>query len=142
VHDATFERLWGDPHPVGALSWKEIARLGEPGVRVPRLADLLELSATTKVPLVLDQKDAAAGAAAARLVERVGPEHTAFCGATEGLLDIRRMLPHATIFCNDSGLRTPDLRVLGRDATAVLQPALARAVARPGAGAARRSGSR
>jgi glycerophosphoryl diester phosphodiesterase len=112
VHDATFERLWGDPHPVGALSWPEIARLGGPGVRVPRLADLLELSTAAAVPLVLDQKDPAAGAAAARLVERAGAERTAFCGATEGLLDIRRMLPEATIFWNDPEPGTPDLRVL------------------------------
>lgn len=112
VHDATFERLWGDTHPVGALAWPEIARLGDVGVRVPRLADLLELSTAAGVPLVLDQKDPAAGAAAARLVERVGAERTAFCGATEGLLDIRRMLPQATIFWNDPGPGTPDLHVL------------------------------
>ena len=66
----------------------------------------------TGVPLVIDQKDAAAGAAAARLVERIGAERTAFCGATEGLLDIRRMLPQVTIFANDLGMDSLDLRVL------------------------------
>jgi glycerophosphoryl diester phosphodiesterase len=112
VHDATFERLWGDPHPVGSLSWPEIAALGEPGRRVPRLAELLELSIGAEVPLVIDQKDPAAGAAAARLVERVGAEQTAFCGEVEGLGDIRRMLPKATIFLGDVGLAPVDLRVL------------------------------
>jgi glycerophosphoryl diester phosphodiesterase len=112
VHDATFERLWGDPHPVGSLTWPEIARLGGPEGRVPRLAELLEVSVAAGVPLVLDQKDAAAGVAAARLVERVGAEGTAFCGSTEGLLDIRAMYPDATIFYNDFGLHAPDVRIL------------------------------
>ncbi|HEY5515482.1 MAG TPA: glycerophosphodiester phosphodiesterase [Pengzhenrongella sp.] len=112
VHDATFERLWGDPRPVGSLSWPEIARLGRPGVRVPQLEELLELSISTGVRLVLDQKDAAAGAAAARLVERVGAERTAFCGSTEGLLDIRRGWSKAVIFYNSRGLQSPDVRIL------------------------------
>lgn len=112
VHDATFERLWDDPHPVGSLTWSEIARLGVPGVRVPRLAEVLELALGSGTVLVLDQKEPAAGAAAARLVERVGAERTAFCGSVEGLLEIRRMLPKSTIFYNEVGLQAPDLRVL------------------------------
>jgi len=112
IHDETFERLWGDPHPVGSLTWPQIARLGESGERVPRLEDALELSMRTGVPLVVDQKSPAAGLAAARLVDRLGASRTAFCGATDGLLEIRALLPDATIFCNAERVEPLDLYVL------------------------------
>jgi len=100
IHDETFERLWSDPHPIGSLTWPEIARLGGPAERVPRLAEALELSIATGVPLVIDQKSPAAGLAAARLVDRISASRTAFCGSADGLLEIRALLPEATIFCN------------------------------------------
>jgi glycerophosphoryl diester phosphodiesterase len=112
VHDDTFERLWGDPRPVAATTWRDIARLGGGEDRVPRLVDLLELSLATGVPLVLDQKHPIAAMAAARLVERVGATSTAFCGSTEGLAAIRAAYPEATIYLNDASLALPDIRLL------------------------------
>ncbi len=112
VHDDTFERLWGDPRPVAAMTWEQIARLGSADVRVPRLADLLEVSRATGVPLVLDQKHPVAAMAAARLVQRMGVTDTAFCGSTEGLVAIRAERPDATIYLNDASLLPPDIRLL------------------------------
>lgn len=97
---------------MAALTWEQIARLGDGDVRVPRLAELLEASAATGVPLVLDAKHPAAAMAAARLVERAGPATTAFCGSTEGLVAIRAAYPGATIFLNDAAPQPPDLRLL------------------------------
>jgi len=112
IHDETFERLWSDPHPIGSLTWPEIARLGGPAERVPRLEEALELSIATGVPLVVDQKSPAAGLAAARLAGRMDANRTAFCGATDGLLEIRALLPGTTIFCNVERVEPLDLHVL------------------------------
>lgn len=112
VHDATFARLWTDPRPVASMTWGEIARLGRPGLRVPRLEELLEHSVATGVPLVLDQKEQAAGAASARLVERVGADRTAFCGETSALLEVRRISARACIFYNDTSSAGPDQEVV------------------------------
>lgn len=112
VHDDTFERLWGDPRPMAAMTWEQIARLGEGEVRVPRLADLLEISLSSGIPLVLDQKHPVAAMAAARLVDRMRATATAFCGSTEGLVAIRAARPDATIYLNDSSPTPPDIRLL------------------------------
>ena len=112
VHDDTFERLWGDPRPVAAMTWAQIERLGHGSQRVPRLADLLELSVSTGIPLVLDQKHPIAAMAAVRLVERMGATSTAFCGSTEGLVAIRAARPDVTIYLNDDEPTLPDLRLL------------------------------
>lgn len=112
VHDETFERMWADPRTVAAMTWPEIAALGSGDVRVPRLADALELSVERGVPLVLDQKHLSAGLAASRLVERTGAALTRYCGSTDGLLAIRERDPDATIYLNDTALALPDVRLL------------------------------
>jgi len=112
LHDDTLERLWGDPRPVAATTWEHIVRLGDGELRVPRLADLLERSMSTGIPLVLDQKHPIAAMAAARLVQRVGATDTAFCGSTEGLVAIRAAHPGATIYLNDHSYAPPDIRLL------------------------------
>jgi glycerophosphoryl diester phosphodiesterase len=112
IHDDTFQRLWGDPRPVAAMTWDQIARLGGGGERVPRLVDLLEVSVSAGVPLVLDQKHPIAAMAAARLVQRVRASETMFCGSTEGLVAIRGARRDATIFLNDASFTPPDIRLL------------------------------
>jgi len=112
VHDDTFERLWGDPRPVAAMTWDDISRLGTGEQRVPRLVDLLEISRSSGIPLVLDQKHPVAAMAAARLADRMRMPSTAFCGSTEGLVAIRAARPDATIYLNDASLQPPDIRLL------------------------------
>lgn len=114
VHDDTFARLWGDPRPVSAMTWPEISALGTEGLRVPRLAELLEISRDTGVPLVLDQKHPVAALPAHRLVQEMRADGTAYCGSTEGLLEIRSADSGATIYLNDAGLRLPDVRLLAQ----------------------------
>lgn len=112
LHDDTLERLWDDPRPVAAMTWPQIARLGSGEQRVPRLSELLELSMSTGIPLVLDQKHPIAAMAAARLVDRMHARATAFCGSTPGLVAIRAARPDATIYLNDDSLTPPDVRLL------------------------------
>ena len=114
VHDDTFARLWDDPRPVSALTWPEIALLGEGDLRVPRLAELLEIATDAGVPLVLDQKHAVAALPALRVVRAARADGTAFCGSTEGLLEVREAAPGATIYFNDAGLQLPDVRLLAQ----------------------------
>ena len=117
LHDDTLTRHWGDPRPVSALTWPEIERLGDAGTHVPRLEELLDLSAETGVPLVIDQKHPIAALPAADVVRRHRADGTAFCGSTEGLLEIRATDRDATIYFNDTTLQLPDIRLL-----AVLRP--------------------
>lgn len=114
VHDDTFARLWGDPRPVAAMSWPEIARLGADRCRVPRLAELLEVASGAGVPLVLDQKHAVAALPALRVVRAAGADATAFCGSTEGLLEIRAAAPDVTVYLNDDSMTLPDVRLLAQ----------------------------
>ncbi|WNB84894.1 glycerophosphodiester phosphodiesterase family protein [Cellulomonas sp. ATA003] len=86
--------------------------LGTAEQRVPRLADLLEISRSSGIPLVLDQKHPVAAMAAARLVDRMHVPTTAFCGSTEGLVAIRAARPDATIYLNDAAYTPPDIRLL------------------------------
>ncbi len=112
LHDDTLARHWGDPRPVSSMTWPEIARLGDGDLRIPRLEDLLDLSAETGVPLVLDQKHPIAALPAADVVRHHRATGTAFCGSTDGLLEIRAGDPDATIYFNDTSLHLPDVRLL------------------------------
>lgn len=114
IHDDTFERLWGDPRPVAVMTWPQIAALGDEDHRVPRLEDLLDVSAETGVPLVIDQKHPASALPAARVVRRHRAEGIAFCGSTEGLGEIRAAEPGATIYLNDTAMHLPDVRLLAQ----------------------------
>lgn len=114
VHDDTFARLWDDPRPVASMTWPEIAELGEGELRVPRLAELLEIATDAGVPLVLDQKHPIAALPALRVVRGARADGTAFCGSTEGLLEVRAAAPGATIYFNDAGLVLPDVRLLAQ----------------------------
>ncbi|MBB2925064.1 glycerophosphodiester phosphodiesterase [Cellulomonas cellasea] len=114
VHDDTFARLWDDPRPVAAMTWPEIARLGDGDVRVPRLAELLEVADGAGVPLVLDQKHPVAALPALRVVREARADATAFCGSTDGLLEIRAADPGATVYLNDDSMTLPDVRLLAQ----------------------------
>ncbi|WP_250446322.1 glycerophosphodiester phosphodiesterase [Actinotalea sp. C106] len=113
-HDATFSRLWDDPRPVAAVDTAAVRSLGADDRRVPLLVEALELSRSTGVPLVIDQKTPEVAAAAALLVQGIGmSEQTGFCGELGGLWQVRHTTPGARIFYNALGLAPPDVRVLG-----------------------------
>ncbi len=119
LHDDTLARHWGDPRPVSALTWPESERRGDADTRVPRLEDLLDLSAQPGVPLVIDQTHPIAALPAADVVRRPRAEGTAFCGSTGGLLEIRATDRSVAISLNDTNLHRPDVQRL-----AMLRPQL------------------
>ncbi|GGC02431.1 glycerophosphodiester phosphodiesterase [Cellulomonas carbonis] len=114
VHDATLQRLWGDPRPVAAHTTESIRALGAGDRRIPTLREALEVSRDTGVPLVIDQKTPEAAAAALRVVEDAGlVRATWFCGELAGLWNVRGASAAAQLFLNSIGLTPPDVRVLG-----------------------------
>ncbi|WP_316317165.1 glycerophosphodiester phosphodiesterase, partial [Clavibacter michiganensis] len=54
VHDDTLERLWGVDARVAGLDLADVRALGGGDLRIPLLADALELLAGTDVELVID----------------------------------------------------------------------------------------
>lgn len=113
-HDATFARLWEDPRPVAAVDVAAVRRLGQDDRRVPLLVEALELSRSSGVPLVIDQKTPEVAAAAARVVRDMAMgESAGFCGEVDGLWEVRGILPGAHLVHTSAGLAPPDVRVLG-----------------------------
>lgn len=113
-HDESFGRLWGDPRPVAAMTWPEIAELGEGDTRVARLEDLLEASAEFSVPLVVEVKNPLVALPALDVVRasRAGLDGTAFCGPLEGVMVVRDAAMFAQVFYNDVSTTLPDIRLL------------------------------
>jgi glycerophosphoryl diester phosphodiesterase len=64
LHDQSLERLWGRDVSVGDLDWGEVASIGENGLRIPLLRDVL---AAVSLPLMVDftRREVVAGALAA-----------------------------------------------------------------------------
>lgn len=70
MHDATTERIWGDPRPVAEQTLAELRSLAiEDGTGVPTLAEALR--AVTPSALLVDLPDAATAAAAWEVVRAV-----------------------------------------------------------------------
>jgi glycerophosphoryl diester phosphodiesterase len=51
LHDQSLERLWGVDASVGDVDWAEVARIGQGGMRIPSLRQVLE---AVPVPLMVD----------------------------------------------------------------------------------------
>ncbi len=51
LHDQSLERLWGVAASVGDVDWAEVARIGQGGVRIPSLRQVLE---AVPAPLMVD----------------------------------------------------------------------------------------
>ncbi len=99
VHDDTLERLWGVDARVAGLDLADVRALGGGDLRIPLLADALELLAGTDVELVIDL---ASGdpAAAAHAVVQAAPRtpRVAWCGHLDGMRLIRELDPAAVIW--------------------------------------------
>ncbi len=99
VHDDTLERLWGVDARVAGLDLADVRALGGGDLRIPLLADALELLAGTDVELVIDM---ASGdpAAAAHAVVQAAPRtpRVAWCGHLDGMRLIRELDPAAVIW--------------------------------------------
>lgn len=100
LHDATLERLWGDPRPVGRLTLDDLAEVGAPGgPRVPTLTEALKaVAAAPHARLMIDLDDPGPAAAVHRAVADLGAErHVAYCGPTGAMLAVRALDPGAEI---------------------------------------------
>ncbi len=95
VHDPTLSRLWGLDRPVAALTWREVAALGDPTARVPQLPEVL---AEVEVPLMVDLPDPDAVEGVLRDVDHAGASaRCLFVGALESLRRVRRLDGRARI---------------------------------------------
>ncbi|WP_152363339.1 inositol monophosphatase family protein [Microlunatus speluncae] len=99
LHDATLERLWGDPRPVGEVDLTDLRELGGGERRIPLLAEALELVRDSGAILLIDMDEPAPAGPAAEVVRAAGATaFSAWCGHPEAMRTIRAALPGAEIW--------------------------------------------
>jgi len=96
LHDATLERLWGDPRPVAGLTLGEVRAIGTGATRIPGLGEVL---AAVDAPLMVDYVDedvVEPALAAIRAADALG--RSLFAGANvAGHRLVRSLAPAARI---------------------------------------------
>jgi glycerophosphoryl diester phosphodiesterase len=99
LHDATLDRLWGDPRPLGRVTLAELEQVGGPGHRVPTLAEAVKAVAERPgARLLLDLDDAGPAAAAHAVVAGLGAEElVGYCGPVGAMLAVRALDPAAEL---------------------------------------------
>jgi glycerophosphoryl diester phosphodiesterase len=98
LHDATLERLWGDPRSIRDVTSRELADLAP---QVPALADALRIAVPAR--LLIDMPDEEPAAASAEVVARVRSDDPripppAWCGDLDALQSVRDADPEAEIW--------------------------------------------
>lgn len=100
LHDPTLERLWGVSSSVGERSWREISGLGEEGLRIPLLTEVLPLFVGSTSTLMIDMEQSDPARAAYEVVSN-GPlpeNQIRWCGNAEGMRQIRELSSTALIW--------------------------------------------
>lgn len=97
LHDPTLARLWNVDRPVSGMTAAEVAELGEGDIRIPLLAEVLELFESSSSTLLIDM-DAPDPAAAAHQVASESDVTVAWCGDLEGMRIIRSLDAAASIW--------------------------------------------
>ncbi len=99
IHDATLLRIWGLPRAVEDTSLSEIGAVGLADVRVPTLAEVLDLLDGTGTGVLLDALEPEDAEVAWRVVQ--SHEYAAldvhWCGPTPSMRRIRSLDPGAAI---------------------------------------------
>ncbi|GAB3739743.1 hypothetical protein GCM10028864_02910 [Microlunatus parietis] len=99
LHDATLERLWGDPRAVGEMELAEVRGLGGGDRRIPLLAEALELVRGTGAILLIDLDEPGPAGPAVEVVRDAAAEDvSAWCGHPDAMRMIRAALPDAEIW--------------------------------------------
>ncbi|MGW2547816.1 glycerophosphodiester phosphodiesterase, partial [Kitasatospora sp. NPDC001574] len=82
LHDATLERLWGDPRALDRVTAEQLDDLGDGQYAVPTLTEALKAAeASPTARLLIDLDDPTPAAAAWEAVTGLGAERrVAFCG--------------------------------------------------------------
>ncbi|MET9399250.1 glycerophosphodiester phosphodiesterase [Kitasatospora sp. NPDC002965] len=99
LHDATLERLWGDPRALDRVTAEQLDDLGDGQYAVPTLAEALKAAeASPTARLLIDLDDPTPAAAAWEAVTGLGAERrVAFCGPATAMLAVRALAPGAEI---------------------------------------------
>jgi myo-inositol-1(or 4)-monophosphatase len=100
LHDPTLERLWGVSATVAERDWINIRELGESGVGIPLLSEVLPLFIGSSSMLMIDMEEATPAARAYAVVAD-GPldqSQVRWCGDLEGMRQIRALSPTAVIW--------------------------------------------
>ncbi|MCC3770924.1 glycerophosphodiester phosphodiesterase [Streptomyces sp. UNOC14_S4] len=114
LHDATLERLWGQPRALGTLSADELRELTGGGVPTLREA-LAMLPASDGQRLFIDLPDpAAAEAAVAEVHASDAAGRVYYCAGAESMLAVRGADPEAEIALTWTTLAPPRAALLDR----------------------------
>lgn len=98
LHDATLDRLWGDPRAVADVDLAALRGIGGGDRSIPLLAEALDVVRGTGTCLLIDMDEPGPAAAAAAVVADAGEIRTAWCGDLDAMLLVRRALPDADIW--------------------------------------------
>ncbi|WP_406208465.1 glycerophosphodiester phosphodiesterase [Kitasatospora sp. NBC_01560] len=99
LHDATLDRLWGDPRELRRVTAEQLDELRDGDLTVPTLAEALKtVGATPAARLLIDLDDPHPVAATWETVTGLGAERrVAFCGPATAMLAVRALAPDAEI---------------------------------------------
>lgn len=111
LHDATLLRLWGLPERPENLSYAQIAGLGFADVRIPLLAEVLDLLDGTGVGVLIDTGDPATIDAALTAVrDRPRDLEVHWCGAVAAMQRVRNLDTDAVVHYNvEDGVVDPEV---------------------------------
>lgn len=104
LHDDSLLRLWGVDRDIRTMTAADVAEVGEGRQRIPTLAAVLELFHGSASAVMIDMDNgawaSAALATARRAVDRgtVRASQVVWCGAVEGMREVRQADPDARIF--------------------------------------------
>ncbi len=97
LHDPSTTRLWGLAEDVRDLTWEQVRVLGEGQVRIPLLAEVVELFRDCDATLLIDMDEPAPAGPAHRVVAAAGLP-VAWCGDLDAMRTIRSLDPAAEIW--------------------------------------------
>ena len=118
LHDATLERVWGDPRAVSDMTSAQVRMMGADDQRIPTLAEALDASRMLGTVLLIDMdhSDPARAAAEDRARSRCRGANGVVRG-DEAMRIVREELPNAVIHQEWTSPQAPDA-----DALADLRP--------------------
>ena len=97
LHDPSPARLWGLDQDVIDLTWAQLCELGDGQVRIPLLAEVLELFRDSGATLLIDMDETAPAAPAHQVVAAAGIP-VAWCGDLAAMQILRDLDPHTEIW--------------------------------------------
>ncbi len=96
LHDATLDRLWGDPRPVADIDLVALGQIGEDGIGIPTLPEVLD---AIDIPLMIDftETQVVAGAVEAVRAAQAMARSLFVTWNLAALLALRALAPDARI---------------------------------------------